>query len=134
MKKVIFVILIIVCFAINASSATYSSIHYFEVSEANSCIKFPTDIWRSPSQNAYAINAIFYSDSEFLHISFQEDLGYGSIVIYRNGNEITNDNLQMNYGNAVSYDLSECGNGEYVIVITTNDGDTYIGIFIVNNN
>ena len=40
----------------------------------------------------------------------------------------------MNYGNAVSYDLSECGNGEYVIVITTNDGDTYIGIFIVNNN
>ena len=134
MKKVIFVILIMACFAINASSATHSSIHYFEVSEANSCIKFPTDIWRSPSQNSYAINAIFYSDSEFLHISFQEDLGYGSIVIYRNGNEITNDNLQMNYGNAVSYDLSECGNGEYVIVITTNDGDTYIGIFIVNNN
>ena len=134
MKKVIFVILIIVCFAINASSATYSRIHYFEVSEANGPIYLPTDIWRSPSQNAYAINAIFYSDSEFLHISFQEDLGYGSIVIYRNGNEITNDNLQMNYGNAVSYDLSECGNGEYVIVITTNDGDTYIGIFIVNNN
>ena len=134
MKKVIFVILIIVCFAINASSATYSRIHYFEVSEANGPIYLPTDIWRSPSQNVNVINAIFYSDSEFLHISFQEDLGYGSIVIYRNGNEITNDNLQMNYGNAVSYDLSECGNGEYVIVITTNDGDTYIGIFIVNNN
>lgn len=130
MKKVIFIILIIVCFAINASSATYSSIHYFEVSEANSCIKFPTDIWRSPSQNAYAINAIFYSDSEFLYISFQEDLGYGSIAIYRNGNEIINDNPQMNYGNVVSYDLSEYGNGEYVIVITTNDGDIYIGAFI----
>lgn len=130
MKKVIFVILIMACFAINASSATHSSIHYFEVSEANSCIKFPTDIWRSPSQNAYAINAIFYSDSEFLHISFQEDLGYGSIAIYRNGNEIVNDNPQMNYGNIVSYNLSEYGNGEYVIVITTNDGDIYIGAFI----
>lgn len=134
MKKKIFAILIMVCFAINASSVAYSRIHYFEVSEANGFIYLPTDIWRSPSQNVNVINAIFYSDSEFLHISFQEDLGYGSIVIYRNGNEITNDNLQMNYGNAVSYDLSECGNGEYVIVITTNDGDTYIGIFIVNNN
>ena len=130
MKKVIFVILIIVCFAINASSATYSRIHYFEVSEANGPIYLPTDIWRSPSQNAYAINAIFYSDSEFLHISFQEDLGYGSIVIYHNGNEIINDNPQMNYGNIVSYNLSEYGNGEYVIVITTNDGDIYIGAFI----
>ena len=130
MKKVIFVILIIVCFAINASSATYSRIHYFEVSEANGPIYLPPDIWRSPSQNAYAINAIFYSDSEFLHISFQEDLGYGSIVIYRDGNEIINDNPQMNYGNIVSYDLSEYGNGEYVIVITTNDGDIYIGAFI----
>ena len=130
MKKVIFVILIIVCFAINASPATYSSIHYFEVSEANSCIKFPTDIWRSPSQNAYAINAIFYSDSEFLHISFQEDLGYGSIAIYRNGNEIIYDNPHMNYGDVISYDLSEYGNGEYVIVITTGYGDIYVGTFV----
>ena len=126
MKKVIFVILIMACFAINASSATHSSIHYFEVSEANSCIKFPTDIWRSPSQNSYAINAIFYSDSEFLHISFQEDFGYGSIVIYRNGNEIVNDNPYMNYGDVISYDLSEYGNGEYVIVITTGYGDIYV--------
>ena len=129
MKKVIFVILIMACFAINASSATHSSIHYFEVSEANSCIKFPTDIWRSPSQNSYAINAIFYSDSEFLHISFQEDFGYGSIVIYRNGNEIVNDNPYMNYGDVISYDLSEYGNGEYVIVISTGHGDIYIGTF-----
>ena len=133
MKKVIFVILIIVCFAINASSATHSSIHYFEVSEANSCIKFPTDIWRSPSQNSYAINAIFYSDSEFLHISFQEDLGYGSIVIYRNGNEIVNDNPYMNYGDTASYNLSEYGNGEYVIVITTGYGDIYLGLFDKNH-
>jgi hypothetical protein len=36
----------------------------------------------------------------------------------------------MNYGNIVSYNLSEYGNGEYVIVITTNDGDIYIGAFI----
>lgn len=131
MKKVIFVILIMACFAINASSATHSSIHYFEVSEANSCIKFPTDIWRSPSQNSYAINAIFYSDSEFLHISFQEDFGYGSIVIYRNGNEIVNDNPYMNYGDVISYDLSEYGNGEYVIVITTGYGDIYVGTFCI---
>ena len=136
MKKVIFVILIIVCFAINASSATYSRIHYFEVSEANGPIYLPTDIWRSPSQNAYAINAIFYSDSEFLHISFQEDLGYGSIAIYRNGNEINeivNDNPQMNYGNIVSYNLSEYGNGEYVIVIITGHGDIYLGLFDKNH-
>lgn len=119
------------CFAINASSATHSSIHYFEVSEANSCIKFPTDIWRSPSQNSYAINAIFYSDSEFLHISFQEDFGYGSIVIYCNGNEIVNDNPYMNYGDVISYDLSEYGNGEYVIVITTGYGDIYVGTFCI---
>ena len=131
MKKVIFVILIMACFAINASSATHSSIHYFEVSEANSCIKFPTDIWRSPSQNSYAINAIFYSDSEFLHMSFQEDFGYGSIVIYRNGNEIVNDNPYMNYGDVISYDLSEYGNGEYVIVITTGYGDIYVGTFCI---
>ena len=127
MKKVIFVILIIVCFAINASSATYSRIHYFEVSEANGPIYLPTDIWRSPS------NAIFYSDSEFLHISFQEDLGYGSIAIYRNGNEIVNDNPQMNYGNIVSYNLSEYGNGEYVIVIITGHGDIYLGLFDKNH-
>lgn len=120
------------CFAINASSATYSSIHYFEVSKANSCIKFPTDIWRSPSQNSYAINAIYYSDSEFLNISFQENLGFGSIVIYRNGNEIINDNPQMNYGDFISYDLSEFGSGEYVIVIFTNAGEVYIGTFIIN--
>lgn len=129
MKKVIFVILIMACFAINASSATHSSIHYFEVSEANSCIKFPTDIWRSPSQNSYAINAIFYSDSEFLHISFQEDLGYGSIVIYRNGNEIVNENPLMNLGDSVIYNLSEYGCGEYEIVITTADNEIYVGLF-----
>lgn len=117
------------CFAINASSATHSSIHYFEVSEANSCIKFPTDIWRSPSQNSYAINAIFYSDSEFLHISFQEDLGYGSIVIYRNGNEIVNENPLMNLGDSVIYNLSEYGCGEYEIVITTADNEIYVGLF-----
>ena len=121
MKKVIFVILIIVCFAINASSATYSRIHYFEVSEANGPIYLPTDIWRSPSQNAYAINAIFYSDSEFLHISFQEDLG----------NEIIYDNPHMNSGDVISYDLSEYGNGEYVIVITTGYGDIYVGTFCI---
>ena len=132
MKKVIFVILIIVCFAINASSATYSRIHYFEVSEANGPIYLPPDIWRSPSQNVYAINAIFYSDSEFLNISFQDNLGYGSIVIYYNGNEIINDNSQMNYGNVVSYDLSEYGNGEYTIVIAADYGDIYVGSF--NNN
>lgn len=132
MKKVIFVILIIVCFAINASSATYSRIHYFEVSEANGPIYLPTDIWRSPSQNAYAINAIFYSDSEFLHISFQEDLGYGNIAIYHNGNEIIYDNPHMNYGDFISYDLSEFGSGEYVIVIFTNAGEVYIGTFIIN--
>lgn len=126
MKKIIFVISIMVCFASNASSATFSNIKYFTVST----ITFPDEILRSPSQNAYAINAIFYSDSEFLHISFQEDLGYGSIAIYRNGNEIVNDNPHMNYGNIVSYNLSEYGNGEYVIVITTNDGDIYIGAFI----
>ena len=129
MKKVIFVILIMACFAINASSATHSSIHYFEVSEANSCIKFPTDIWRSPSQNSYAINAIFYSDSEFLHISFQEDLGYGRIAIYRNGNEIVNENPLMNLGDSVIYNLSEYGCGEYEIVITTADNEIYVGLF-----
>ena len=122
------------CFAINASSATYSSINYFEVSEANSCIKFPTDIWRSPSQNVNAINAFGYSDSEFLSISFQENLGYGSIAIYHNGNEIVYDNPQMNYGDVISYDLSEYGNGEYVIVITTGYGDIYVGTFDKSNN
>ncbi len=129
MKKVIFVILIIVCFAINASSATYSRIHYFEVSEANGPIYLPTDIWRSPSQNAYAINAIFYSDSEFLHISFQENLGYGNIAIYHNGNEIVNENSLMNLGDSVIYNLSEYGCGEYEIVITTADNEIYVGLF-----
>ena len=114
MKKVIFVILIIVCFAINASSATYSRIHYFEVSEANGPIYLPTDIC-----------------SEFLHISFQEDLGYGNIAIYHNGNEIIYDNPHMNYGDVISYDLSEYGNGEYVIVITTGYGDIYVGTFCI---
>lgn len=122
------------CFAISASSATDSSIHYFEVSEANSFIKFPTDIWRSPSQNSYAINAIYYSDSEILNISFQENLGYGSIVIYYNGNEIINDNSQMNYGNVVSYNLSEYGNGEYVVMITAGYGDIYVGTFDRSNS
>ena len=131
MKKKIFAILIMVCFAINASSVAYSRIHYFEVSEANGFIYLPTDIWRSPSQNVNVINAIFYSDSEFLHISFQEDFGYGSIVIYRNGNEIVNDNPYMNYGDVISYDLSEYGNGEYVIVITTGYGDIYVGTFCI---
>ena len=130
MKKIFFAIL----FAINANSATYSSIYYFEVSEANSCIKFPTDIWRSPPQNVNVINAIYYSNSEFLNISFQENLGYGSIVIYYNGNEIIYDNPHMNYGNVVSYDLSEYGNGEYVIVITTGYGDIYVGTFDKSNN
>lgn len=134
MKKFIFAILIMACFAINASSATYSSIHYFEVSEANSCIKFPTDIWRSPSQNVNAINAIYYSDSEFLNISFQENLGYGSIAIYHNGNEIVYDKPQMNYGDVISYDLSEFGNGKYVIVIITGNGVIHLGSFDNNYN
>ena len=125
MKKIIFVILIMVCFASNASSATFSNIKYFTVST----ITFPDEILRSPSQNSYAINAIYYSDFEFLNIFFLENLGFGSIVIYRNGNEIINDNPQMNYGNVVSYDLSEYGNGEYMIVITTGYGDIYVGTF-----
>ena len=129
MKKVIFVILIIVCFAINASSATYSRIHYFEVSEANGPIYLPTDIWRSPSQNTYAINAIYYSNSGFLNISFQEDLGYGNIAIYHNGNEIVNENPLMNLGDSVIYNLSEYGCGEYEIVITTADNEIYVGLF-----
>lgn len=120
-----------ICFAVNASSATYSGIHHFEVSEANSSIKFPTDIWRSPSQNAYAINAIYYSDSGSLNIFFQENFSCGSIVIYCNGNEIINDNLQMNYGDVASYDLSEYENGEYVIVINTGHGDIYVGTFCI---
>lgn len=131
MKKIIFAVLFMACLAINASSATCSSIHYFEVSEANSCIKFPTDIWRSPSQNVNVINAIYYSDSEFLHISFYENLGNGNIAIYCNGNEIIYDNSNMNYGDVISYGLSEYGNGEYVIIITTNDGDIFIGTLIV---
>ena len=134
MKKIFFAILFMVCFAINANSATYSSIYYFEVSEANSCIKFPTYICRSPPQTVNVINAIYYSNSEFLNISFQENLGYGSIVIYYNGNEIIYDNPHMNYGNVVSYDLSEYGNGEYVIVITTGYGDIYVGTFDKSNN
>ena len=125
MKKIIFVILIMVCFASNASSATFSNIKYFTVST----ITFPDEILRSPSQNSYAINAIYYSDFGFLNIFFLENLGFGSIVIYRNGNEIINDNPQMNYGNVVSYDLSEYGNGEYIIVITTGYGDIYVGTF-----
>lgn len=117
------------CFAINASSATYSRIHYFEVSEANGPIYLPTDIWRSPSQNTYAINAIYYSNSGFLNISFQEDLGYGNIAIYHNGNEIVNENPLMNLGDSVIYNLSEYGCGEYEIVITTADNEIYVGMF-----
>ena len=113
MKKIIFVILIMVCFASNASSATFSNIKYFTVST----ITFPDEILRSPSQNSYAINAIYYSDFEFLNISFLENLGFGSIVIYRNGNEI----------------ISEFGSGEYVIVITTGYGDIYVGTFDKNH-
>ena len=129
MKKIIFVILIMVCFASNASSATFSNIKYFTVST----ITFPDEILRSPSQNSYAINAIYYSDFEFLNISFLENLGFGSIVIYRNGNEIINDTPQMNYGDFISYDLSEFGSGEYVIVITTGYGDIYVGTFDKNH-
>lgn len=129
MKKNIFTILIMACFAINASSATYSRIHYFEVSEANGPIYLPTDIWRSPSQNTYAINAIYYSNSGFLNISFQEDLGYGNIAIYHNGNEIVNENPLMNLGDSVIYNLSEYGCGEYEIVITTADNEIYVGLF-----
>ena len=114
-----------VCFASNASSATFSNIKYFTVST----IAFPDEILRSPSQNSYAINAIYYSDTKLLNISFHENLGYGNIAIYRNGNEIIFDNPQMNYGNVVYYDLSEYGNGEYVIVITTGYGDIYVGSF-----
>ena len=130
MKKIIFVILIMVCFASNASSATFSNIKYFTVST----ITFPDEILRSPSQNSYAINAIYYSDSEFLNISFQENLGYGSIAIYHNGNEIVYDNPQMNYGDVISYDLSEFGNGKYVIVIITGNGVIHLGSFDNNYN
>ncbi len=127
MKKIIFVILIMVCFASNASSATFGNIKYFTVST----ITFPDEILRSPSQNSYAINAIYYSDTKLLNISFLKNLGYGNIAIYRNGNEIIFDNSQMNYGNVVSYDLSEYGNGEYVIVIATSYGDIYVGTFCI---
>lgn len=119
-----------VCFASNANSATFSNIKFFTVST----ITFPDEILRSPSQNPYAINAIYYSDFEFLNISFLENLGFGSIVIYRNGNEIIYDNPQMNYGNVVSYDLSEYGNGEFVIVIITGFGDIYVGTLYRNYN
>ena len=37
----------------------------------------------------------------------------------------------MNSGDVISYDLSEYGNGEYVIVITTGYGDIYVGTFCI---
>lgn len=131
MKKKIFAILVMASLAFNVCSATLGSINYFTVSVDGSDMSFPTQpSGRGPAQNEYDIYAVYNSAYDTLYISFQEKLGYSSIVLYRNGNEIIYDNSHMNYGDVISYDLSEYGNGEYVIVITTNDGDIYIGAFI----
>ena len=131
MKKKIFAILVMASLAFNVCSATLGSINYFTVSVDGSDMSFPTQpSGRGPAQNEYDIYAVYNSAYDTLYISFQEKLGYSSIVLYRNGNEIIYDNSHMNYGDVISYDLSEYGNGKYVIVITTNDGDIYIGAFI----
>ena len=132
MKKKIFAILVMASLAFNVCSATLGSINYFTVSVDGSDMSFPTQpSGRGPAQNEYDIYAVYNSAYDTLYISFQEKLGYSSIVLYRNGNEIIYDNLQMNYGNVVSYDLSEYGKGEYVIVITTGYGDIYVGTFCI---
>jgi len=134
MKKKIFAILFMASLAFNVCSATLGSINYFTVSVDGSDMSFPAQpSGRGPAQNIYDVYAVYNSGYETLCISFQEELGCGSIILYRNGNEIIYDNTQMNYGDVISYDLSEYGNGEYVIVITTNNGEIYIGFLNIDS-
>lgn len=133
MKKV-FAFLILVSMAIKASSATCSSIIYFTVMVYDSGISFPRPIWRAPAQNGNIFKAFYNSDAKVLYISFLDDIGNGNIFIYNNGDEIFNNNLQMNSGEVVSYDLSDYDNGEYEINITLSNGITYIGYLLRDDN
>ena len=96
MKKKIFAILVMASLAFNVCSATLGSINYFTVSVDGSDMSFPTQpSGRGPAQNEYDIYAVYNSAYDTLYISFQEKLGYSSIVLYRNGNPMTFLNTEM---------------------------------------
>ena len=132
MKKKVFAILLMVCFAIHASSATCNNQSYFTVTVSG--IGFgPRPVKRIPSKKTI-INAIYNIDEKLLIISFLKNLGNGNIVINCDGYEIINEELTMNIGEYISYDLSQYNNGEYEICITTDDRQIYIGTFNQNSN
>ncbi len=75
------------------------------------------------------INAKYNLNNGILYISFERNIDNVNIVVYDNGNEIINDNLQVNSDNTIAYNISGYDYGEYKIVITTEDGDIYVGTF-----
>ena len=73
------------------------------------------------------VYAVFDTTLSTLSISVSSIIVVNNIGIYKNGELIINDTLPTFY-----YDLSFYGSGEYTIILNTNSGIIYTGLFSVN--
>ena len=73
------------------------------------------------------VYAVFDTTISTLSISVSSSIVVNNIEIYKDGYLIISDTIPTLY-----YDLSSYGNGDYTIILNTNSGITYTGLFSVN--
>ena len=131
MSKKMYAMSILAILALNVNHATACcGINYCAESIEHSDIDIIlTPVDRGPIIMEKIISAKCNVYNKTLNIMFWRNLGYGNIVVCHNGHEIINDYSQMITGDSVTYNLSRYGSGEYELVVTTGDGNTYVGTF-----
>jgi len=124
-------IVILLAFGISsqicAQDLNYENITYRMVCISNKDLK-NIGIRHAPYHGA-PVTSSYSPELKTLTVWFHYDMEDAEIIITKNGEEVSNNVFCMNANDAVEYDLSECGEGEYAVYVQVNGNMQLIDIY-----
>lgn len=90
------------------------------------------DLNRAPYHGA-PVTSSYSPELKTLTVWFHYNMEDAEIIITKNGEEVSDNVFCMNANDAVEYDLSECGEGEYAVYVQINGELQMTNIFLKGN-
>lgn len=116
------------CFAVN----TDGQIYYFDVQIVDKTLPFPPEKPRKPAQTSNVLDAMYDVTTNVLQLYFKQDIENLSISIKCDDKYIVSDNFFINAGDSLFFSFVENNFIECEIIISTINGESYIGYFVNN--
>lgn len=132
MRHLIFILLALgLSSQICAQDINYENITYQIVCISNKDLK-NIGIRHAPYYGA-PVTSSYSPELKTLTVWFHYNMEDAEIIITKNGEEVSDNVFCMNANDAVEYDLSECGEGEYAVYVQINGELQMTNIFLKGN-